>query len=374
MEKLFIFYGEKKEKIQLCEKCLQKSSDPTDNATHACFDCEQYLCDKCSDICSEHHPRHNLLNAGQLIDPSSIHNAAAAIVEKEGNIRGKFMEVKMKVYSTVKVRQVYDYRECYITGLAVLQKGDRAAVVDNRNFCLKILDLRNKEIIRYISFENTPWGVTRVPMQATRPNDEEAEILAVTFPNLKEISIMDITKAPLQIISTYATVDECYDVAFSRDIFITLCYSYDNRTKFKHNVCLLNIDGLTMKIIHISPPLSEKTFGPSIAAHPNQDMIFISSCEDQLVRCINYEGKVLKEFNFSPFGYPINVCIGADETLLISSVSKDKQFRLHRFSDGMSHEKSIIVGDFLSGQAITTFKDKVYTCFPLSTLSIIKIE
>ena len=168
---------------------------------------------------------------------------------------------------------------------------------DKYNYCVKMLALNSKSIIRYIRFKEEPFGIAQIQLttgstvrtaKSSSKSDEQNLVknclVVITFPWSREIVFIDLSKYPAVQHKNIGTKHECFAIEIFDDKIFTIC-SVNTRSELSYSLCIMSMDGTRFKLIgDYIPSLPYMTLGTN--------SIYLIESENNSVTSIDMEGTI----------------------------------------------------------------------------------
>ena len=235
-----------------CKSCLTSNrilwSLSIKVAEFTCFTCELDLCSSCSRI----HGNHRCVRLNSAAYRQEIKRMWEEVMN-EADGREKFMEEKAEVCDIINVETSRNQ----VTGMGIL-KPSSLVVCEAPRFRIRLFDLRNYALQRDISMRPLPFDVTEVDRRKSQSlsSDSTASnkqgtnepkprgLLAVTFPEIRNIVFLDLNYQPARQIKVIKTYKPCFTIDSSDNYICVVCMDED---KTFCPACLLSLDGIILR-------------------------------------------------------------------------------------------------------------------------------
>ena len=285
-----IMPSKSRQSFVLCDECLLKSSGKS-RGSASCIDCEMYLCY----ACVESHEGHTVLYDGQ--DKASKDSMYEVLIQKIKNEKslsfGKEKE-KVRIQDRINVKHALDQEACSIFGMCRMRTG-RLVIADHGNSCLKVIDVKNSAVIRYIRLTHTPLFVTEVTQNVKTYQNNLFKILcetflAVTCHQSRSIIVLDLQQHPVRVVQTIDVEDLCGSLVFHADMYVMVCSSGDIPY-----IRMVSRDGILLKKLKLE--ICDHNLSSYLTITLDVDKadhrIFVTSDYDHAVICIDLKGRVV---------------------------------------------------------------------------------
>ncbi|XP_053391551.1 uncharacterized protein LOC128554314 [Mercenaria mercenaria] len=235
------------------------------------------------------------------------------------NIRKPFDKLTRKENINIKTKS--DRNECWITGCVVLSS-NKLVAADNNNDKLKVVDIKNKDVIEEITLSSGPWDIAVMPQGH----------IAVTMPVKKEIRIMT-TAGKLSTVRKFPAKGKCRGIAYHEGHLYVVC---------SDPKCVYVTD--TQCNVQNAIKLDDKIFYTPDYLLLRKDLrhIFISDWGNDIVVSITLQGDISAEYKNKHFKCPRGMMILDDGSLLVCCSKSKSNSSICRISGDLKQCHTMI--------------------------------
>ncbi|XP_053391548.1 uncharacterized protein LOC123535890 [Mercenaria mercenaria] len=226
---------------------------------------------------------------------------------------------KLTRKENINIKTKSDRKECLITGGVVLSS-DKLVAADYSNEKLKVVDIKNKDVIEETTLSSGPRDIAVVPQ----------DHIAVTIPEKKEILIMT-TAGKLSTIRKFPVKGECCGIAYHQGHLFIVCS--DPKCVF-----ITDTQGNVQNTIKLD---DDRFVRPQyLLLNKDQKHIFISDFSRDSVVSITLQGDISAEYKNKHFKNPLGMMMLGDGSLLMCCCGLNGS--IYRFSGDMKQFHKMI--------------------------------
>ena len=241
-----------------CKSCIRENGREI-VAEFTCFTCELDLCSSCS----RNHKSHRCVRQNSEAYRQEIKRMWEEVTN-EADGREKFMEEKAEIFGVINVAAEQDCGPCYVTGMCVLEPSS-LVVCDEVNSCIKLFDLHNYRLQRYISLSSPPYDVTEVDLRKSQSLSSDLAVsrqqgtakprglLAVTFPQIRKIVFLDLNYQSVRKTKVIVTEKPCFTIDSVENCIYVV---YKDEVTYRAEiwlVYLMSSDGIILSSLYLYP-------------------------------------------------------------------------------------------------------------------------